>query len=238
MSLNIANTGVGAQGLSSLLNTLKDRVKVKGSSVLTYLNISDNKLSNSSDTLSQLTALAGVQLKSLRLSNTSAVLDGILEGIAKGCPKLELLDISRNKIRSPTCAVLLKYLNSTTCLTELNLSATKFPVECLKDLLCITNNLDLKLNLSENNLGLAGANIIASVPFKMNAYHTLNLSDNDLGDEGIAAIAEALCSNASLKKLILDRNFKGEKKFRQLAVENLSKLITSNSYLESKKLFF
>lgn len=237
ISVNIANTGVGVQGLSSLLAALKDRVKVKGSSQLSHLCISDNKLSNSSENLSQMVAIAGVNLKYLKLSNTSAVLDIILDSLAKGCPKLELLDISRNKMRPSDCTALVKFLNNSTALTELNLSATKFPTESLNSLLTISNNLDLKLNLSENNLGVPGATIIASVTFTMNGIHTLDLTDNDIGDEGVAAITEALCSNVSLKRLILDKNFKGEKKFRQLAVENLSKLITSNHFLESEFFF-
>jgi len=157
----------------------------------------------------------------------------LVQNLAKSCPRLASLDVSRNKLKKEDCTAVSKFLNNATSLTELNLSGTKFPIDSLKDLLTSSaRESELKLDLSDNNLGTQGAAIIASLPFKMN-IHSLNLSDNELGDEGIAVLAEGLCSNTTLKALVLDRNFKQSSKHRQLAVDNLIKLVTSNTTLEA-----
>jgi Ran GTPase-activating protein (RanGAP) involved in mRNA processing and transport len=92
--------------------------------------------------------------------------------------------------------------------------------------------LDIKLDLSDNSLGVQGAALIGSIPFSLTNIHTLNLSDNELGEEGIAQLAEGLCSNTSIRSLILDRNFLKAGKQRQAAITNLIKLISSNKALE------
>jgi len=109
-------------------------------------------------------------------------------------------------------------------------------VESIKDLLTsVSKDTYLKLDISDNNFGVSAAISVASVPFTMKNIHTLNISDNDFGEEGVGIIAEGLCSNTTLKNLILDRNFKGGK-HRQTAIENLIKLISANNSLEGLSL--
>ena len=41
----------------------------------------------------------------------------------------------------------------------------------------------MKINLSENGLGLQAATNISEIAFKIQNIHTLNLADNDFGEE-------------------------------------------------------
>jgi len=176
---------------------------------------------------------AASNLKELHVANSGINLQTLFESIKKGCPNLQHLDISGNKMKSTDGFALAGYLESASLLTELNMNSNKCPVECLRDILVsISKDTYLRINLSSNELGLAAANIIASVPLKMTNVHTLNLSDNDFGEEGVAIIAEGLCSSTTLKGLILDRNSsKGTKKKTDI-IENLNKLLQSSNSLE------
>ena len=69
------------------------------------------------------------------MANTTCKIEIILEGIKKGSPQIETLDISRNKLKINEANAIVKYVESAHSLTDLNLNSTKFPVECLKDLL-------------------------------------------------------------------------------------------------------
>jgi len=236
VSINVSDTGAGKPGLSSLCNAIRDRTKVKGSSLLSYLALSDNKLSQpGTEALAAMLSHTGMHLKSLVIANTQPLLDQILDAIKRGCPNLDFLDISRNKLKPADCNALSKFLESQNSLTDLNLSATKFPPECIKDLLLsvANSNVDIKINLSDNSLGSQVGELIASIAFKMMNVHTLNLADNDLAEEGISSLAEGLCSNTCLRNLILDRNWKSAGKARQDAMENLIKLIANTPYLEA-----
>jgi len=209
---------------------------VKGSSLLAYLALADNKLAQpGTEALAAMLSHTGMHLKTLNISNTNAILDQILDALKRGCPNLETLDISRNKLKTTDCNALSKFLETQPSLTDVNLASTKFPPECIKDLLLsVANNTsEVKFNLSDNGLGATVGEQIASIAFKMTNVNTLNLADNELAEEGISALAEGLCSNTCLKTLILDRNWKSAGKSRLDAIENLIKLISSNPHLEA-----
>lgn len=81
---------------------------------------------------------AGSNLKTLKISNISAALimvtysfyvtlQPLFESIKKGCPKLESLDVSKNKFTRNDGVALIGYLESANSLTELNLSGCKVP---------------------------------------------------------------------------------------------------------------
>jgi Ran GTPase-activating protein (RanGAP) involved in mRNA processing and transport len=234
-SIDIENISAGKTGLAALFNSLKDRAKIKGNSILSYLNISENKLSQvGSDALVGMLAQIGIHIKTLILANTSPVLEVIFEALKKGCPHLETLDVSKNKLKPSECTSLAKYLESQSSLINLNLSQTKFPPESIKELLLSVTgcSVDLRVNLSDNGFGPQVGTLIASIAFKMANIHTLDLSDNELAEEGISALCEGLCSNTCLRRLILDNNWKSAGKARTDAVENLIKLISANPFLE------
>jgi len=198
------------------------------------LNISNNKVGPASESLSQMLIVAGSSLKSLSLREISSNLDVIINAIAKGCPNLEECDISKNKLKPDDTTALLAYIKNASSLRMLNLAGVMIGPVTLKQLLCnVSNNIDLKIDLRENNLGFQGAQMIASIPFDMTNIIELNLADNELGEEGISVLCEGLCSNTTIKSLILDRNLKGDKKFREICILNLQKLINSNKYIES-----
>lgn len=164
-------------------------------------------------------------------------MDVIADGIKKGCPHLETLDLSRNKFKSTEALALCKSLENSN-ITTVNLSSARFPVENLKDLLMsvANNGLDVKFNLSDNGYGVSAATAISEISVKMANVHTLNLSDNELGDEGIATLAGGLCSNMCIRHLIIDRNWKSAGKTRTSAIDNIIKMIQANPYIDTLSL--
>ena len=117
------------------------------------------------------------------------------------------------QLRPQDCNSLVNFLQKVTNLRELNLSGCRVPLESLKAILTsVSSNVDLSINLADNAIGVAGANIIAKIPFDMNNISSLNLSNNELGEEGIANLVESLCSNTSIRHLTLDQNLKVKKK--------------------------
>jgi hypothetical protein len=161
----------------------------------------------------------------------------IADSIKRGCPNLEILDLSRNKLKSTEALALCKALENSN-VTQLNLTSSRYPVENLKDLLMsvANNGLDVKINLSDNGYGASAATAISEISVKMANVHTLNLADNELGEEGIAILAGGLCSNMCIRNLNIDRNWKSAGKARQTAIENIIKMIQANPYIDTLSL--
>eukprot|EP01114_Cavostelium_apophysatum_P017693 TRINITY_DN5318_c0_g1_i2.p1 TRINITY_DN5318_c0_g1~~TRINITY_DN5318_c0_g1_i2.p1 ORF type:complete len:955 (-),score=273.67 TRINITY_DN5318_c0_g1_i2:490-3312(-) len=236
-SINVSNTNMGKEGLATLCGALKDRMKVKGLSSIAHLSISDNKLQKASEALFQMVTSVGTTLKSLSLANTGCNLQMVLEGLKKGSPAIQHLDISKNKMKPADGPALVAFLETATSLTELNMASNKCPIESLRDILTsVSKDTYLKIDLSDNGLNMQAAEIISSMSLKISNIHTLNISDNEFGEEGISAIAEGLCSNTTLKNLVLDRNFSKSGKPRKEAIENLIKLLESTRTLEGLSL--
>ena len=67
-----------------------------------------------------------------------------------------------------------------------------------------------QLNLSQNNLGLSGAQYLAEAIPAMRSLKNLCLNDCHLGDRGVRAIIEKLESNQALDILDLSANQIGQ----------------------------
>jgi len=68
----------------------------------------------------------------------------------------------------------------------------------------------MHLNLSRNNIGPHGAELLADILFTNSSLTYLNLYDNFIGDSGVAAIAHSIALNESLNLLGLAMNSIGD----------------------------
>jgi hypothetical protein len=79
--------------------------------ISSHLTILENKISSEGlEALTQLLLSGCPSLVTLSLSNIQSNVNTILEALAKGCPKIEELEISKNKIKANDCAALAKFL--------------------------------------------------------------------------------------------------------------------------------
>ena len=235
VKLNLNSCSGNKVGTQAICAALKKNVHM--TSTLLYFDISNNKLeADGSSALASFLASPN-SLKYLLLSNSNANMDILLSAIMRGCNELVKIDLSLNKFTKKELPTLQKYLTATTLLNNINISATSFPVECIKEFLeSIGSNPYLKdavIYMAENKLGIAGARVLASLADKINNVVYLDLSDNDFGDEGLGIVTEGLRYNNSLKHLSLDKNYKGKTKTKSNFMDGLISLLDSDCPLES-----
>ncbi|EAL61172.1 leucine-rich repeat-containing protein [Dictyostelium discoideum AX4] len=236
-SLDVSNTNCNKAGISVLTNALKKNIKM--SSTLSYLNLSGNKMeADGSAGLSSFLASPNT-LKTLNISNTTPSMETIVGALVIGCAELKTIDISDNKLTKKEVPHLVRFIGASSTLKHFNLSGTKVPVENLKELVvAITSNIylqDVVLDLKNNDLGIAGARMLASLATdKLSNVIYLDVSENDFGDEGVSVICDGFVGNSTIKKLILNGNFKQSKtKSRPSAIESVISLLESECPLET-----
>ncbi|EGG21298.1 leucine-rich repeat-containing protein [Cavenderia fasciculata] len=235
-SLDFSNTSMGKAGVSALSNALKKNVKMPSS--LTYLNLSNNKMeADGSAALANFLANPNA-LRTLNISNTLPTMETIVGALVRGCLELRHLDLSDNRLTKKEVTHLVRFIGASATLKSINISNTKVPVENLKELVvAITSNLylqDINFDTKNNDLGIAGARMLASLADKIPNISVLDVSENDFGDEGVSVICEGFCQNNSVKRLVLNGNFKVSKtKSRPSAIESVVNLLEAGTSLES-----
>ncbi|KYQ93272.1 leucine-rich repeat-containing protein (LRR) [Tieghemostelium lacteum] len=233
-SLNISST-TNKIGISSVANALKKNIKMP--STLSYLNLSNNKFeADGSGALASFLAMPNA-LRHLNISNSMPIMDTIAGALVRGCSELRTLEIADIKLTKKEVTFLVQFISASSTLKHLNLSNTKVPVDNLKELVVALNsNLYLQeiiLDLRGNDLGIAGARMLASLADKLANIHNLDVSENDFGDEGVSIICEGFCQNTSIKKLVLNGNFKTSKtKSRAASIESVITLLESECPIE------
>lgn len=110
-------------------------------------------------------------------------------------------------------------LQTNTTLTSLDLSyqIISKKVEWLAKALCC-NHVLKSLNLTGNDIDVAGAKLLAKALRVNQTLTTLNLRDNDMGPEGIAKLAKALRTHITLTYLNVRSNNMGDKGTLSLAI--------------------
>ncbi|GAM24434.1 hypothetical protein SAMD00019534_076090 [Acytostelium subglobosum LB1] len=235
-SLNFANCAMGKAGIVALTNALKKNVKM--GMTLSYLDLSNNKMdSDGSASLSAFLASPN-SLRTLNIANTIPNMETIVGALVRGCLELRHLDISDNRLTKKEVVHLVRFIGSSSLLKTININNTKIPVENLKEvIMAISSNLyvqDVIFESRNNDLGIAGARMLASLADKIPNIHTLDLAENDFGDEGVSVICDGFIQNNSVKKLSLNGNFKVSKtKSRAAAIESVISLVEAATPLEA-----
>lgn len=146
-------------------------------------------------------------LTAIDLQNTGITNDGLCLFSEKLPQTLSKLSLRGNRL---TDSVLQKLTQNSQSLTELDLSLNRITSVGLSHILesNLKNSLEV-LNISSNNLGVQGCQLLAQTLFPK--LKTLGLTSINMGDEGLAALAsgqsfpslESL--NISVNQLYLDR---------------------------------
>ncbi|GAM21013.1 hypothetical protein SAMD00019534_041880 [Acytostelium subglobosum LB1] len=235
-SMNFANCAMGKSGITYLTTALKKNIKMP--LTLTHLDLSNNKMdADGSASLSAFLASPNA-LRSLCIANTLPTMETIVGALVRGCLELRHLDISDNRLAKKDIPHLVRFFGSSSTLKYINISNTKIPIEHLKEIVVsISSNLylqDIVFDCKVNELGIGGARLFASLADKIPNIHTLDVSENDFCDEGVAVICEGFIQNTSVRKLILNGNFKVSKtKSRAATVESVIGLLEASTPLEA-----
>ncbi|WP_375331762.1 hypothetical protein [Candidatus Tisiphia endosymbiont of Temnostethus pusillus] len=105
----------------------------------------------------------------------------------------------------------------------LDLSNSKVQLD--KEILeAIIENPISELNLSSNNLGDGGAELVAGIIQNSTKLKILKLSNNQIGDEGMGALSSALDHNETVTVLDLSNNYLGDEGAKEVAT-----LLANNS---------
>ena len=149
------------------------------------------------------------------------------------CDKLEILNLSRNKISFNGAMTIADYIKNNTCLLKLNISRNTINSNGVRIIgksikanttlqtLDISNNIQddgeamisncfngslKEINISNNRITSNGAKEIATAIRVNTTLKKLDLSCNMLSDDGAAFISEPLKNNVSLQELNISRN--------------------------------
>jgi Ran GTPase-activating protein (RanGAP) involved in mRNA processing and transport len=235
-SLDISENGASKTGMAGFFNGMRKNVFMAAS--LNSLDVNGNRLENDGSAALAAFLANPNQLHSLNLANCQANLGSILGAITRGSPELHYVDLSHNKIGRKEIGQLKLFLQGSSALKGLNLSATALTVDLLKEVCAaVFNNpylQEFSLNISNNKLGPAGAKLLAGFSATMTNVATLVVSDNDFGDEGVYFMSDGLQKNKSLKSLSIGGNFTGNGgPKRDKTVETLIDLVSSECPLTS-----
>ncbi|KAJ6250796.1 leucine-rich repeat [Anaeramoeba flamelloides] len=169
-------------------------------------------------------------IEEIRLSNCKIKFSLILHPIITylSDKKLQILDLSENKINKSDLNVIHEFFSETKTLESINLSNTDLKPIWIEDIIKkITKNKNLNnliLNLSANNFGTKGAYYLkkALLENKKSGIVELILDDCNFGDKGINLICDIFENKNSIKRFSISRNVtKGKLKKTKDGLSNL-----------------
>lgn len=237
--LNLSSCGISPKGILALMKALDSNHSFSLS--IARLDLSFNN-SGSTGTIAVANWISNMKqgdqnksaLTELILSGCQLDIFSLLEAIKSSLnDKLQLLNISHNKITKQSVDAVAEFLQDCQALTYLNLSACSLTPEILEQILASANKNNhvngLTINFAENDLGVNGAKAIASALRFSKHVHTLDLHSNNLKKEGMMQIIKAIDKNNTLKGLNLSNNLNGK---TPEVVKGISDLIEANCGLE------
>merc|ERR1712223_211715 len=239
--LDVSHSSLTSKGLTSLCQSLiANRLNT---TTLTYLNICGNQMKEDSQMLCSFLAQPNV-LAILDLSNTDTPLELLFPALVRGCTTaLTHLNLSRNpfstsKKTKDVPPTFKQFFATTLSLQYLNMSHCKIPPEALKNLLlglaCNEALANVELNLSNNNLGANGANVLENCIGTVSCMTKLDLSENNLEAE-MAGVMQGLAKNKSLLNLNVSKNMTNVKaRYFNSVMESIVALIHNEDTAVSK----
>ena len=135
------------------------------------------------------------------------------------------LDVSSNELSSST-DIIFKSLHHNNVLTELLLWHTSLKssdyIQSLGQMLTTNNTLSV-MDISDNAIGVSGADKIGKMLYHNKSITSVDLGSNNIGDEGVEKLVEHLKSNKTIKHLGLWGN-----NITSNGANHLSKLFSLN----------
>jgi len=222
--------GTGMQALFESLS--RNKAAFSG---LQILNLNNMKLTDTIDSLvlylSSQDSLEDFSLCGSLVSKTA--LNSVMESFVGHSKNLRILDISSNKYNKiEDWEALIQWLRNDDyhSLKTLNISSTSVPPEVVTSILAaIHKDVSLELNISKNNLGFKGAQMIAPL-LSNSSICSLDISETNLGDDGLHLICESLFNNDSVTHLDISNNFSLKNtKTRNDLIESMIQMTLSNT---------
>jgi len=216
LRLNLSNCELNTKGVSSIVQSFCFGKEVAHGLVeldLSHNNVSTNGASHLGDWFSQVTV--NCQLKYLLLSNTKIDAAFLFRAMKNATIRsLEEIDISANKIDIATSQTLCGVIDSLPVLRVLNVAYCSLVPQSVEGILrSITNNTnlsDVSVNISGNELGIAGAVSVSQILLITSNISSLWMKNCGFKKEGLTKIVGALGQNierTTLRVLDLGNNF-------------------------------
>ncbi|GFN95855.1 leucine-rich repeat-containing protein 16a, partial [Plakobranchus ocellatus] len=244
-TFDMSRTGVSTRCLNKVGEILSQAPNVMAS--LMTIKINDNGLKGEDLPLFYNCLAQPNAITYLDVSSTDCALDALCDPLLRGCPSLTTLRASgttftHKKSRDVQIPLSWKQLFISACCLELvDLSNCRLPPDVLKEMLLgISANRNMKgvyVDISSNELGPAGAAVLAPCISVMKGVTGLDISNNGF-DVELKSLLPELAKNPHIKQLSLGRNFVNIKpKFRADVMAGLALLLQEeNSGLESLSL--
>jgi Ran GTPase-activating protein (RanGAP) involved in mRNA processing and transport len=208
--LNLADNQITKKGIVALASGLEKNPHTSGS--LEYLNLSKNQIGHDgSSALGSFLANPN-NLEELVISDCGANIPMVAAGLSRGSLKVKVVDFSLNKFgKGQNVSDVTAFFSSCAVMWKLNLSGTVPSTEQFKDFLrAITGNTlleNLELNISNNSLGVVGANLISKELKQCFSLRTLICANNGFLDKGMGILCDCLKENGKIVKIDLSDNF-------------------------------
>eukprot|EP01132_Coremiostelium_polycephalum_P004857 gene4857-6053_t len=175
-------------------------------------------------------------LVQLNLDSTLLDTAKVTHAIKQGCVEsLELLDLSNNKFTPDAVQNLCNIITKSDALATLKLRHCGLIGEQIISILNACSAgvpvHERMLDLSDNNLGKAGALIFAPAIKTCSNIHFLKLAQNSFRKRGITYILQALEENDTLRAIDLSSNFKNSSK-AEATVDQLARIIHKHPTIE------
>lgn len=211
VELDLSGNAFGKKGLGALVQAFQKNNRT--SQTLLRLNLSQCKIGTDGSSLLGGWLAAPNVLQALLLRDTSANVQHVAGGLARGAVELRTLDLALNKA--------LKGGSSQANLVGLFSIATKLEHVCLASMALLPPQLKelvralrsnsaleaLELDVSDNGLGVLGANMLAIELGGWGALVALKAAGNTFTDKGMAMVVEAMHGCPALRRLDLSDNF-------------------------------
>jgi hypothetical protein len=204
-----------------------------------HFSIKDNTHVTQEGVQSLLDIMVGPNvIATLDLTNTGCLVESVFLSLSSCvCESLWVLRMHNNRFAKtkgrlpPTFA---SFLQTAASLSELDLGATKLPMDALKMILAALGQnpliYGLSLNLASCDLGAAGIAVLRDAREfgHLACVSTLDLSDNDLLEGDFVQLMHIVKEAPSIHHLVLDRNL-GKAKQRITAVTGLRDFLCSEN---------
>lgn len=210
--LNLAHCSLSGKGVNPLANALITNKLSLNS--LTYLNLAGNVIKEEVQSLVDFLAQPNV-VSILDLSCTDVPSEILFSALVRGCAThLSHLNLARNpfltkKSKGEIPSTFKQFFATTLGLKYLNLSHCKLPIDALKHLLlglaCNEATSDVELNISNNNIGGAGAGVVENALPGVKCITRLDVSENNL-DVELASVVNGVTRNKYLQSLNISKN--------------------------------
>ena len=210
--LNLAHCNLSGKGVNPLATALITNKLSLNS--LTYLNLAGNIIKDEVQALVDFLAQPNV-VSILDLSSTDVPSEILFSALVRGCTQqLSHLNLARNpfltkKSKGDVPSTFKQFFANTLGLKYLNLSHCKLPIDALKHLLlglaCNETIADVELNISNNNIGAAGAGVVENALPGVKCITRLDVSENNL-DVELASVVNGVTRNRYLQSLNISKN--------------------------------